>query len=72
MYSALYENELIKVIQDVFGNVAEDPDPCVRKEVCELIITVCNDCDDVHHQELLQILDKVCLVYYLIPINFFI
>lgn len=61
----MYEVELIKLVQDTFGEIAEDCDPYVRQAVCQLIIVVCNDCDVVYHEELLQILDKVCLLHHL-------
>jgi len=50
----------MKVILDVFGGVAEDNDPSVRKAVCQFIIGVCKDCDSGYHVKLLQILEKVC------------
>jgi len=56
----MYEYELMRVILDVFGDVAEDNDPGVRKAVCQFIIGVCNDCDSSYHEKLLQILEKVC------------
>lgn len=48
------------VILEVFDEVAEDNDPCVRQAVCQFIIGVCNDCDTDYHVKLLQILEKVC------------
>jgi len=55
----MYEYELMKVILDVFGGVAEDNDTSVRKAVCQFIVGVCNDCDSGYHVKLLQILEKV-------------
>lgn len=62
--SVVYENELIQIILDTFGEVTEEDDPNVRQAVCELIIEVCNNCDSNYHVKLLQILDKVS--FYLI------
>jgi hypothetical protein len=52
----------MNVILDVFSKVAEDNDPSVRQAVCQFIIGVCNDCDSAYHEELLQILEKVCIL----------
>ncbi|VVC44066.1 Rap GTPase activating protein domain,Tuberin,Armadillo-like helical,Armadillo-type [Cinara cedri] len=57
----LYEYELVSIILEYFGEIAEDSDPSVRQAVCQFIINVCNDCDSRHHEKLLQILEKVLL-----------
>jgi len=54
----------MRVIQAIFGGIAEDSDPCVRKAVCQFIIDVCNECDSSYHVELLLLLQKVCLLIY--------
>lgn len=58
----MYDGELMQVILDVFGGIAEDNDPCVRKVVCQFIIDICNDCDSDYHNHLLQILGTVCIL----------
>lgn len=63
-FSALYEYELMAVILEVFGGIAQDSDPCVRQAVCQFIIVVCNNCDSVHHAKLLQILAQVCVLHH--------
>lgn len=56
----MYESELMRIILNVFEEVAEDHDPRVREAVCDFIIFVCDDCDSSYHVKLLLILDKVC------------
>lgn len=51
----------MEIIENVFGNIAEDNDIHVRYAVCQLIISVCDDCDYKHHVGLLQILEKVII-----------
>ncbi|XP_060838182.1 tuberin isoform X2 [Rhopalosiphum padi] len=57
--NALYEAELMQVILDVFGGIADDNDPCIRKVVCQFIIDICHDCESEYHTDLLQILGTV-------------
>lgn len=66
LFSALHEYELVSVILEFFDGIAEDKDSYVRKAVCQLIINVCNDCDSRHHEKLLKILEKVCLLLLLL------
>lgn len=66
----MYEYELMAVILEVFGGIAEDNDPYVRQAVCQFIIVVCNDCDSVHHAKLLQILAQVCLLCHFVMCKF--
>jgi len=52
----------MQVILNVFGGIAEDNNPCVRKVVCQFIIGICNDCESDYHTDLLQILGTVCIL----------
>jgi len=57
----MYEAQLIKIIQNVFCEIAEDNDTRVRLAVCQFIISVCDDCDSKHNIGLLKILEKVTI-----------
>lgn len=58
----MYDGELMQVILEVFGGIAEDNDSCVRNVVCQFIIGICSDCESDYHTDLLQILGTVCIL----------